>query len=164
MVDQSPAAFARKLQRTTKAVGSVQGRAIAARAQVTKRFIVEAALTRNRNARPSWVQYRIAGDVAALRLRGGMGHLTELGSHHALDGWDETPRAVTHRRRKAAAKRGVDLAEAQALRTPWGPKSSVHHPALAARPFWRKGLTASREPGRKAYQRVVHETITTSLR
>lgn len=161
---QSPEQFALKLGRVAQAVKTQEARAIAARALVTKRFIVEAAGSRNRAARPSWVQFRVKGDTALLRLRGGMGYLTELGSHHHREGWDEAPKGVTNRRRRNAARRGVTLAEHKALRTPWGPRAHVHHPALKARPFWRKGLEASRAPGRRAYQKVVNQTITSAMR
>lgn len=161
---QTPEQFARKLGRVSKAVKTQQSRAIGARALVTKRYIVEAAATRNRKARPAWVQYRVKGDTALIRLRGGMAHLTELGSYKAPEGWDEVPKSSTARRRRNAARAGVELSEHRALRTPYGPFASVHHPAIGARHFWRKGLEASRVPGRKAYQKVVNQTITSALR
>lgn len=160
----SPEQFARKLNRVAKAVKQQDSKAIAARAQVQKRYIVESALTQNRKARPSWVSYKVVGDTARLQLRGGMAHMTELGSHLHPEGWDETPRSITHRRKKAAFKKGITLTEVSALRTPYGPKASVHHPALKPRHFWRKGLDAGRKPGHKAYERVVRQTITAALR
>lgn len=164
MADVSPAEYARKLRKAADAVKTQNSRAIAARAQVTKLHIVEAAVARTRQARPGWVKYNIDGDVATLRLRTGMGYLTELGSHNHPGGWAEVPRQSTARRRRNAAKKGVTLAVHPALATPYGPKASVQHPALRARPFWEKGLDGAREPGRKAYEKVINETITAALR
>lgn len=161
---QSPEEFARKLGRVAQAVKTQESRAIGARALVTKRFIVAAATSRNRGAKARWVSYQVRGDTARLQLRGGIAHLTERGSYKHPTGWGETPRASTHRRRKAAAKRGQSFSAAKALRTPWGPRASVRHPALRARPFWQKGIAASRAPGRKAYEKVINHTITSAMR
>lgn len=157
-MERTPAQFAKKLAELPGAVKGQQHRAIEARALVQKRFLVAAALRRTRKARPSWVQYRIVDDVAALRLRGGMAHLTEKGSYKKPEGWPETPRTVSARG-KAKGK-----SQAGALRTPEGPRASVMHPALRARHFWEEGLDAGRVPGHRAYQESVDMTIVSVFR
>lgn len=164
-MDQSPAAFARKLSRLPGVVSTQQPRALEARARVTKTYILAAAARRTRQARSSWVQYRIAGDVAAVRVRGGMAHLTELGSYKKPDGWDERPKTLSARRVTLARRRGLTLNESSALSTPEGPRASVHHPHLRERPFFKEGVAASRVPGQKAYKKIaVDDAIKTVFR
>lgn len=160
----TPEEFAGKLGRATTVVKRQQTRAITARALVTKQYILAAAVSTTRQARPNWVQFRVRGDVAAIRLRGGFAYLTELGSHLHPEGWEETPRTTTARRRRNAAKKGVTLIDSKALNTPYGPKASVMHPALRARHFWDAGLAASRKPGHKAYEKIVIDAFKTALR
>lgn len=166
MAEQSPAQFAAKLRRLPQAVQAQQHKGIEARAQVTKRIILATAagVKPYGKLKPNWVQYRIADDVAELRLRGGFAHLSEKGSYKKPEGWDESPKNVTARRTRAAAKKGLTLHSSSALRTPAGPRASVHHPALRKRPFWKAGIDAARKPGHDAYRKVVVGSMHEALR
>ena len=135
MSQNTPAQFAAKLRQLPAAVQGRNRKAIEARALVTKQYILAAERRVNPHAKSGSVQFKVAGETAAVRLRGGLPHLTELGSYKAPQGWEEQPGP------------GYDM-----LNTPEGPRASVHHPALRARPFWEEGVTASRVPGHKAYK------------
>lgn len=160
----TPEEFARKLARLPQAVHGSSERGTRARAKVTRDYILASALERNRGTRPSWVQVRVNGDTAEVRLRGGFAYLTEKGSYKKPDGWEEGPKTVTARRIRNAKKRGVTLEQHHAVLTPEGPRAHVHHKPLRARPFWKRGLEASRKPAARAYQREIDQAITRTLR
>jgi len=152
--------LASKLRKLPREMKERDKRGLQARAKVTREFILAAASSRTKLVRPNWVQTRIIGSVAEVRLRGGFAYLTEKGSYKAPDGWVETPREVSNRRIRNAARKGLTVSQAKALNTPWGPKAAVIHPPLHAKPFWERGLTASRGPAKKAYEReTVHSAI-----
>lgn len=169
MAEQSPAQFAAKLRRLPQAVQAQQHKGIEARALVTKRIVLATAagVRPFGKLQPKWVQYRIADDVAEVRLRGGFAHLTEKGSYKKPEGWDEGVKTVTARRTRSAAKKGITLTQKTVLH--WGGSDgewhgSVHHPALRQRPFWKAGIDAARVPGHKAYASAQEEAIRSVFR
>jgi len=159
-VADSPAQLAAKLRRLPVAVKQREKAGLSARARITREFILSAAASRSRLVKPSWVRARIIGEFAEVRLRGGFAHLIEKGSYKAPEGWLEFPKQVSGRRIRSAARRGVTLSQSRALNTPYGPKAAVHHPPAHAKPFWERGLIASRRPARQAYEReTVHSAV-----
>lgn len=142
--------YGAKLLRLSHAATSASPKALQARAAVTKRVIVSSARSRSHLANDKWVRYRIVGEFAEVRLRGGFAFLTQKGSYLHPHGWDELP----GRRRRSRAK---------ALSTPYGPRARVHHGPLHAKPFWEQGIAASRELGFRAYQQVHNAAIRSAL-
>lgn len=139
--------YGAKLAKVAAVAVAASPQALRARALVTKQSIVGAAHAQTRMAKDNWVRYRVVGETAEVRLRGGFAFLAEKGSHRHPSGWTERPR-----------RRGV-----QALNTPYGPVASIRHGPLRARPFWHEGIAASRLPGFRAYEKVHQAAIRKAL-